>query len=123
KAWGPWTPAVTAGIEGPAVVRALQPPALHPSPAQPHPPVRADVLQGANPVFVIPKKHERAAGQTHANGFGAQSLALQHWVPVIENAHELSARGIILIQFALRREDFMSAKQTLCPQLQGMGAI
>jgi hypothetical protein len=46
------------------------------------------VLEGANPVFVIPEKYELAIGQPHTNRPGAQALALHHWVPVIKNAHE-----------------------------------
>src|SRR5262249_22018331 len=87
KAGRPWTQAVTAGIESPAVIGALQPPALYSSTAQLHSTVRADVLQGANAVFVIPKKDQRAAGQAHTNGFSTQLTAQQNWVPVIENAH------------------------------------
>jgi hypothetical protein len=75
------------------MVRALQPAVLHLSSAQLHPPVRAYVLQGANAVFVVPKEHKRAAGQTHAYGLGTQSPALQHGVPVIKNAHGKSYLG------------------------------
>jgi hypothetical protein len=46
------------------------------------------VIEDANPVFVIPEKYERATGQPHTNRSGAQARALQHWVPVIKNAHE-----------------------------------
>src|SRR5262249_54065923 len=43
----------------------LQPATGNPSPAQPHAPVRACVVESTDSVFVVPEKHERATSHPH----------------------------------------------------------